>query len=148
MKAVVKFYWPLLLLIALQLGFTGYLMILHRPECEPLFGVNTLVLAMLMYCYLLPATVFLGAGYMSYISYESLKSGQFPPAGMPGFKGRKVTTGAKARVLAVAGMLSPALALVVIGLGIQSYNALVGDQGLDGLQANIEQACQKGAGQR
>lgn len=134
MKPLIRFYWPLLLLILLQVVFTGYVMGLDSPENESIFGHSVAFLSLLMFCFLMPATVMMGACYLGYISYLSLKCGQFPPPDVPGFTNSKVKTGLTARLIACLGLLMPVLSVGLLWLGIESYSAIVADQHIQAIQ--------------
>ena len=141
MKAALKFYWPLLALMIPQVLFAAYLMVLDQPQCTHLFGWSVSLLALGLFCFIMPFTVAVGSGYLAYISYLALRSGRFPPEGVPGFKARKVVYGVKAKVLSGLGLALPVLAVVIIWLGFAAYLAITQGQGFEHLQDVLAQEC-------
>lgn len=141
MKRSLIFYWPLLFLLAVAIAFAGYSGYLEEPECSRIAGVNVALLGLLVFCFVLPAIVAVVTGYGAYIGFLALRSGRFPPAGIPGLERKKVRYGDRAKALSVVALLTPVLAMVILWSGITSFDAIAGQRSLGQMQDRIESEC-------
>lgn len=141
MKRILTFYWPLLVLLAVAATFAGYSWYLEEPACSRIAGVNVALLGLAVFCFVLPAIAAVMSAYGARIGFLALRAGRFPPAGIPGLERKKVRYGNQATALSMVALLSPALAGVILWLGIASFDAIAGERSIGEMQETIESEC-------
>ncbi|MDN3519401.1 hypothetical protein QWY84_17480 [Aquisalimonas lutea] len=141
MKRILAFYWPLFVLLAVAATFAGYSWYLEEPACSRVAGVNVALLGLAVFCFVLPAIVAVASAYGAWVGLLALRAGRFPPAGIPGLERKKIRYGSQAKALSVVALLSPVLAVVILWLGIASFDAIAGERSVGEMQERIESEC-------
>ena len=123
MLRVIKFYWPVLVVLILITGFTVYLKIISNIDCHFIFGQSVELLALYQISYALPGLIFIFSVYTFVFGIYGLKQGKYPPDGFPIYA-RKTSYGLSAKLINLTGLLLPIFAIFLIYLGIQSVNSI------------------------
>lgn len=123
MLRIIKFYWPVFIVLFLNLGLTAYLETIPNTECHFIFGQSTALLALYQFSYALPGLIFICSIYAFIFGIYGLKQSKYPPDGFPIFA-RKKSYGLSAKLINVTGLLLPFFAVFLIYLGIQSIDSI------------------------
>jgi hypothetical protein len=142
MLRVIKFYWPVLLLLILITGFTACLEIIPASECHSVFGLSTELLALYQITYALPGLGFIFSIYTFIFGIYGLKQGKYPPEGFPIYA-RKTTYGLPAKIISISGILLPVFAVFLIYLGVQSVNSITKGRSHSEINQVILQKCNR-----
>lgn len=142
MLRVLKFYWPVLIVLILITGFTAYLEITPDPECHFILGQSAELFALYQISYVLPGLVFIISIYTFIFGIYGLKQGKYPPEGFPVFF-RKTRYGLSAKLISITGLLLPIFALLLIYIGVQSVNSITKGRSHSEINQAIDQECNR-----
>ncbi len=83
MIRTIKFYFPLLILLLILVVGSVFLKFLENPGCTYFFGINASLGALLLACFLAPATFTTASLYLFYFSLKSRGQNFYPPENIP-----------------------------------------------------------------
>lgn len=136
-----KFYFPFLLPLLLAVTFTSYLVFVESPECTYLFGLSVSLLALLQFCYLLPATLFVGSLYLLYFSYKSVGHDSYPLPNTPWIGLLKLRSGWQAKLSRYFGFILPIFFVWLLWLGNTSFDAIAKGRTISEMAVAISASC-------
>jgi len=137
---VIRFYWPILVLLIVITGFSIYLKTVPDTHCHFLFGQSVELLGLYQISYALPGLFLVFSFYTFVFGWYGLKQGRFPPEGFPVFA-RKTSYGLSAKVTSIAGLLFPVFAAYLLYLGIESMHSITKDRSHTEMNQVVVQQC-------
>ena len=125
-----------------MLALCTYLQTVTNYNCTLLFGYSASLWGLFAFCLGAPALVCVGSIYAAYIGILSLKEGVYPPSNVP-LPSMKPKRGIKAKTLAYFALIVPVVAVGTMGLGVYSFNEVIGPGSVAEAQQEIYSQCKQ-----
>ena len=139
-RALVKLI-PLILIGVVLGGFTLWSRSTSHPECVRLLGFNAAYILLLLVCYGLPISVFVGSLLFFGTGIKTLKTGYFPPLDSVVFGDTIAKKGVISTLRGIGIIALPFLTFYILYLGNSAYATATNGKNMHEIIVKLEAKC-------